>query len=758
MNDVHEKALERAKARQAAAPPGGVYTSERERAKEVLRSQVKAQRGENVHVIQATEDPHDPERILTVAAYCRVSTDDLNQVMSIELQKDEYKKKICGNPKWKYYGTFVDDGYSGTNTDHRKAFQLMIDHAMAGKFDMVITKSVSRFARNLMDCVKYVNLLRKHDPPIAVYFEAEGLNSLSLSTDLVLVVLAIVAEEESHMKSEAMLLSLEWRFNRGMFITPSLLGYDRIKLEDDGRNKRSILRVNEEQARTVRLMYYMLLNGYSTTEIATTLNDLHCWTGGRKRGQKTPNYEWTPSSVVSTLRNERYCGDVLARKTWTPNFKDHKSKKNRGKKNKYFQADHHEPIVTRAQWNAAQRILNSSGKIKTYQPMRIIDHGVLCGYISMNRFWGGFTPEDYYKMASIAMGLTDGDLDADLENEYLPEGGMPLVGLATEDGILRIARELTKEEKRYQAEKNGEVYEEEEEIPAVQPVFQVVDGAMFSHAYEPVARFTKNSITFNSTCVAKFNRVRTLNGAPEKNGEVVIDRVKHVEMLFNPIERMIAVRPCDADHPNAMAWCFDDGSARGLGATALCSVLFSIMNWDKDYSFRVPATLKCCGDDRVLFFDLDNFIGSPRKAVQEALEEEEEIELPVPEANSSIFFSAEDEPQPLEDIEALQRKLDALAELEKHTFGKPAFDHDSDVRLPEGEDWDLMAEARVLDIDHTVDEGVVNALLDDLIESGAPAPPPRDSKQSASATTASQRLSTTSSQQPATTQMPATTN
>ena len=124
----------------------------------------------NIHKIAAIEDPLDPERILTVAAYCRVSTDDLNQVMSIELQKDEYKKKICGNPKWKYYGTFVDDGYSGTNTDHRKAFQLMIDHAMAGKFDMVITKSVSRFARNLMDCVKYVNLLRKHDPPHCCLF------------------------------------------------------------------------------------------------------------------------------------------------------------------------------------------------------------------------------------------------------------------------------------------------------------------------------------------------------------------------------------------------------------------------------------------------------------------------------------------------------------------------------------------------------------------------------------------------------------
>ena len=107
------------------------------------------------------------------------------------------------------------------------------------------------------------------------------------------------------MKSEAMLLSLEWRFSRGIFMTPSLLGYDKVKLDDDGRNKRSILRVNEEQARTVRLMYYMLLNGFSTTEIAQTLTDLHRWTGGRKKGTNEPNYDWTSSSVISTLRKLR---------------------------------------------------------------------------------------------------------------------------------------------------------------------------------------------------------------------------------------------------------------------------------------------------------------------------------------------------------------------------------------------------------------------------------------------------------------------
>lgn len=108
---------------------------------------------------------------------------------------------------------------------------------------------------------------------------------------------------------------------------------------------------------------------------------------------------WTPGGLVSLMRNERYCGDVLARKTYTPNFKDHKAKKNCGKKNKYFQADHHEAIVTRAVWNAAQRILNSRrfGHEGSYLPMHIIDKGVLAGFISMNRSWASFDTEDYYR-------------------------------------------------------------------------------------------------------------------------------------------------------------------------------------------------------------------------------------------------------------------------------------------------------------------------------------------------------------------------
>lgn len=138
-------------------------------------------------------------------------------------------------------------------------------------------------------------------------------------------------------------------------------------------------------------MYYMLLNGSSITEIASTLTELERETGQRKVNGK-PNTRWSEGGVYNVLRNERYCGDVLARKTWTPNFHDHKSKRNNGKKNKYYQPGHHDAIITRAQWNAAQRILNSHRFRHTggYLPMAVIDHGALTGFISINRSWAGY--------------------------------------------------------------------------------------------------------------------------------------------------------------------------------------------------------------------------------------------------------------------------------------------------------------------------------------------------------------------------------
>ena len=448
---------------QAGKPPGGRFESERQRAKNALRDELDTFDGTGVHKISASPQKEQEERILNVAAYCRVSTDDIEQTISIEMQKKNYREMIRNNPKWKFYAMYVDDGFSGTNDFNRPGFRRMMKDALAGKIDMIITKSVSRFARNLVDCISWVRRLKEHDPPIPVLFEQENLNTLDTTSNIILFVLAMVAEEESHMKSEAMLLSLEWRFSRGRFMTPKLLGYDKVDVIENGIHRRKLV-INEEQAQTVRLMYYMLLNGSSTQEIAETLTELERETGGRRR-DGSPNTRWTATGIATVMRNERYCGDVLARKTWTPDFHDHKSVKNRNRKNKYYQPAHHDAIVTRAQWNAAQRILNSHRyrHTGTYIPMRVIDTGALRGFISVNRSWAGHEEDEYYRVSRIAMGLEEGELRADLESEHLPDAGRRLVGMTDDNGIQRISRELSDMEKRVKAQLEGKTMEEYEQ-------------------------------------------------------------------------------------------------------------------------------------------------------------------------------------------------------------------------------------------------------------------------------------------------------
>ena len=299
---AEERARQRAEELQGKqVDQGGSFLSERARAKEALAADFKTYTGENVRKIAAATESAPEDRVLRVAAYCRVSTDDIDQKLSIELQKNVYRDMIRSNPKWKYAGCYVDDGFSGTNTDPRPAFKLMMKDAMAGKFDMIITKSVSRFARNLLDCIGWVRELKdKHDPPIAVFFEQEHLNTLDATSNIILFVLAMVAEEESHMKSEAMLLSLEWRFSRGRFLTPGLLGYDKVEIPDGFGGHKKVLQINENEAKTVRLMYYLLLNGSSTTEIAETLTELGRETGLRKICGK-PNTKWTNNTVAMVL-------------------------------------------------------------------------------------------------------------------------------------------------------------------------------------------------------------------------------------------------------------------------------------------------------------------------------------------------------------------------------------------------------------------------------------------------------------------------
>ena len=691
MNDVRKAAQERA-ARQSK-PIGSSFETERQREKKAVFKQIEGANGANIHKIAATATASegDENKPLRVAAYCRVSTDDLDQALSIALQIAEYKEKIKSNKSWIYVGTYVDDGFSGTNTDHRQGFQKLMQDAMNGKIDLIITKAVSRFARNLLDCIKWVEALQNHDPPVRVFFEQENLDTMSQTSGIILFVLAMVAEEESHMKSEAILLSLEWRFSRGRFLTPRLFGYSKVEVPDGYGGHKKVLKINEAEAGVVRWMYSALLSGMTPEEIAGTLTDLAIPTGGRKK-DGSYNTHWIDNTVVSILRNEKHCGDVLARKTYTKSFKDHKSRKNTGQKNKYFQANHHEAIVSRTTWNAAQRILNSRryGHEGTYLPMRIIDEGSLTGFISMNRSWAGFDSEDYYRASQIAMGLLDGELDANLEKEFLPESGHRLGGLMDDHGIAQIARDLTAAEEKMKAELEGKDQEDNEESRKEEAVktYQVVSGNMFARLYEPVVRINTSSIAFNRTCVERMH-------------------CDYAEILFNPVERMLVVRPCEADHPNAFPW-----DAKGRGSSPLSKILYATMGWEEDYSYRIPCQpLTGPNSETVLFFDLDNYVGRAINKTEEVIIARKQAELEMDNNGKSYFYPPEDDEEPQE-IKDIEEKFQKAVEINKKTFGVPAFEHQSTMRgFVQGETWDMMTPARPLDINHKVDSNTVDELF-----------------------------------------------
>ena len=290
--------------------------------KQRIRDRYKGVDEDALDVIPAApqEDFYSETTTKRVAVYARVSTDDPRQTSSYELQKNHYTDMVSRRPDWDLVEIYADEGISGTSLQHRDAFVKMIEDCKAGKIDLIVTKSVSRFARNIIDCIGYVRELKAMNPPIGVFFETENIFTLNANSEMSLSFIATLAQEESHSKSEIMNASIEMRFKRGIFLTPALLGYDQ---DDDGN-----LVINDQEAEIVRLIFFMYLYGYTCKQIAETLTELNCRT---KRG----NVRWSPTGVMQILQNERHCGDVLARKTFTPNYLDHKSKKNRQDRNQY---------------------------------------------------------------------------------------------------------------------------------------------------------------------------------------------------------------------------------------------------------------------------------------------------------------------------------------------------------------------------------------------------------------------------------------
>lgn len=280
-------------------------------------------------------------RKLRVAAYARVSTMGAEQLNSYESQKKYYYEKINNNPEWQYVDIYADEGISGTTDYRRASFMKMIQDALSGKIDLILTKSISRFGRNTMDVLKNVRLLR--DNNVAVLFEENNLNTLDTKTsEMLLTTLSAVAQQESENISEHVKLGLQMKMNRG-----ELIGFNRCY---GYRNENDKLVIVDEEAEVVKFIFDKYCDGHGANGIAKMLTE---------QGIKSPkgNNKWNDSTIRGILRNEKYKGDVLQGKTYTADPLSHKRYKNLGEADQFYVSEHHEPIISPEKFDMVQEIL-----------------------------------------------------------------------------------------------------------------------------------------------------------------------------------------------------------------------------------------------------------------------------------------------------------------------------------------------------------------------------------------------------------------
>ena len=279
-----------------------------------------------------------------VAAYVRVSTDGEEQLQSFQSQKEYYQEKISKNKEWVMVGIYSDEAITGTKTIKRDGFLKMINDCMAGMIDVILTKSISRFSRNLVDTLQYVRMLKEKG--IAVIFEKENINTLSMESEMALALLSTLAQNEVESLSANVKMGIKMKMKRGeMMGFNGCLGYD-YHPEDKS------ITVNQEEAEIVREIFDMYLRGYGGMTIAKELTRL-----GRRN--KRGEVKWTDSGIRTIISNEKYKGDLLLGKTFTVDPISKRRLENMGEEEQYYIKEHHEPIVSPEIWDAAQAIRKS---------------------------------------------------------------------------------------------------------------------------------------------------------------------------------------------------------------------------------------------------------------------------------------------------------------------------------------------------------------------------------------------------------------
>ncbi|HBG2164848.1 TPA: recombinase family protein [Clostridioides difficile] len=282
-----------------------------------------------------------------VAAYCRVSTDSEDQLNSYKSQVSYYTDLINNNIEWCMVDIYADEAITGTQVNKREEFQRMINDCMNNEIDMIITKSISRFARNTLDTLKYVRMLKEKN--IAVYFEDEKINTLTMDGELLLVVLSSVAQQEVENISANVKKGLKMKMRRGELVGfQGCLGYDYHK-ED------KTLTINEKEAEIVKYIFNRYIEGAGGSIIGQELENLGYKT---KYGSTT----WSNSTVLGIIKNEKYMVDVLLGKTFTVDPISKRRLDNLGEEEKYYVKNNHEPIISREIFDKAHEILNRRSK------------------------------------------------------------------------------------------------------------------------------------------------------------------------------------------------------------------------------------------------------------------------------------------------------------------------------------------------------------------------------------------------------------
>lgn len=377
-------------------------------AKEVERKQIqdtiiKDRRGERkVRVIMPEKKiyAYQNAQRIRVAAYCRVSTAEEAQMNSFEMQVHHFEQEIAENPMYERVDVYKDEGISGTTIEKRKEFQRMIDDCKAGKIDLILTKSISRFGRNVADILGVLQVLDELSPPVAVTFESEGISTADGKNKLIISILSALAELESQQKSIAVKQGIRYRMQEGLykFSVRNTIGYY--------RDYAGQIKIEPAEAEIVKFIYGSFLDGESFSEIAERLT---------KEGIRSPMglERWNASTVRSILRNEKYCGNVLYQKTYSKSYITHKSVKNDSVLPQWFWEGIVPAIISVHDWERVQAIIDSGRRVKKPEIIRKklefarVKTGSLRGFYYLDPDWSRQERDQFFTLMDAIINRVD---------------------------------------------------------------------------------------------------------------------------------------------------------------------------------------------------------------------------------------------------------------------------------------------------------------------------------------------------------------